>query len=327
MQKRNNRWAKAALSLLLAGALLIAGCGGQESEKKDQTTEQQQAQFKPLPTDSKKVVLEYKGGTVTEGELNRYINLIAFLNPQLGWMMANMKQNEKEIRPELAKELAARKFIAASVKDDPQFVKKADETMKQYEAELVKTPASPGQKPPKSLDEAIKGKGFTKEDLHTFFVGFHKLEKYYEDTLKGMQYDYVKVNHILIAVGDGTSGVKRTDAEARKRADEVKKKLEAGGDFAALAKQYSDDPGSKDKGGLYEGAADQFVPEFANACKTLPLGKISDPVKTQYGYHIMKVTERKKAPLSQAPEDVKNAKKQEIYQQVIDKEIGWKLIG
>ena len=82
----------------------------------------------------------------------------------------------------------------------------------------------------------------------------------------------------------------RNDAAALKRAQEVLAKLEAGGDFAALARQYSDDPGSAARGGQLDYAArDAFVAPFADALFGMKVGEIRGPVKTQYGYHIIRL--------------------------------------
>jgi foldase protein PrsA len=326
-----NKWVKRTATILLASALVLTGCGGAKEEKQDDknNTSQAPAEFKPLPTNSDKVVAEYKGGKVTEAELHRYINIVAFLDPQLAMMMGSMKDQEKKIKTELSKEVAARKYMAGLVKDDDSYQKKTEETMKEIEGSFKNQPQSQqdGQKQPKSLDEAIKGKGFTKDELKDFFYTFHRVDAYYNEQLKDEKYDWVKVQHILVSVNDGQAGqqgqAKRTDAEAKKRAEEVKQKLEKGGDFAKLAKEYSDDPGSKNSAGMIEGSADQFVPEFAKASKEMPLNEISDPIKTSYGYHVLKVLERKKEPLATADDQVKQPKKQEVYEAVV-KEIGFK---
>jgi foldase protein PrsA len=118
------------------------------------------------------------------------------------------------------------------------------------------------------------------------------------------------VDHILIALKDPTDQtgekVLRTDAEALKRALEVKAKLDKGGDFAALAKEYSDDPGSKDNGGEYANAKiSGYVAEFKKAASELPINKISDPVKTSYGYHVMKVKDRKVSTYEEVKESLR----------------------
>lgn len=98
-------------------------------------------------------------------------------------------------------------------------------------------------------------------------------QKYYNDNKS--QFEVVKASHILVS--------------DEKTANELYDKLMKGADFAALAKQYSIDPGSKNKGGdLGEFPHGVMVPEFDKAVFALKKGEISKPVKTQYGYHIIK---------------------------------------
>jgi peptidyl-prolyl cis-trans isomerase D len=91
--------------------------------------------------------------------------------------------------------------------------------------------------------------------------------------------------HILIPVG-------KDDAAAKKLADDVYAQAKSGKDFAALAKQYSQDPGSADKGGDLDWAdRNQFVGPFADALFGMNVGEIRGPVKTQFGYHIIRLDE------------------------------------
>jgi parvulin-like peptidyl-prolyl isomerase len=80
-------------------------------------------------------------------------------------------------------------------------------------------------------------------------------------------------------------------AEKRKTANEVLEKVKKGGDFAELAKEYSDDPGSKSRGGLYEGVVKgQFAPEFEKAVDSLKVGEVApEIVETEFGFHIIKL--------------------------------------
>jgi parvulin-like peptidyl-prolyl isomerase len=78
----------------------------------------------------------------------------------------------------------------------------------------------------------------------------------------------------------------------RKQAEDLLKRARAGEDFAKLAKQYSEDPGSKDKGGEYTFSKGQFMPEFEAAAFSLNTNQISDIVSTVYGYHIIKLYEK-----------------------------------
>lgn len=92
-------------------------------------------------------------------------------------------------------------------------------------------------------------------------------------------------SHILIQVG-------KDDAAARKRAEDVLAQAKAGKDFAALAKQYSQDSGSADKGGdLGWADRNQFVKPFTDALFSMKVGDIVGPVKTEFGYHIIKLDE------------------------------------
>jgi peptidyl-prolyl cis-trans isomerase D len=91
--------------------------------------------------------------------------------------------------------------------------------------------------------------------------------------------------HILIAAT-------KDDAADRKLADEVYAKVKAGQDFAQLAKQYSKDPGSAEKGGDLDWAdRTSFVAPFSDALFSMKVGEIHPPVKTQYGYHIIRLDE------------------------------------
>lgn len=96
-----------------------------------------------------------------------------------------------------------------------------------------------------------------------------------------------RARHILIAVD-----ASRTDSVARSLADEIAGKLAAGGDFAALAAQYSNDPGSASRGGdLGFAAPGNYVEAFDKALFALQVGETSSPVKTEFGYHIIRLDE------------------------------------
>ncbi len=96
-----------------------------------------------------------------------------------------------------------------------------------------------------------------------------------------------RASHILIQIPAGKDG----DATARKKAEDILTEARSGKDFAALAKQYSQDVGSASKGGdLGWGERSNFI-GLSDALFSAPVGEIRGPVKTQFGYHIIRVDE------------------------------------
>jgi peptidyl-prolyl cis-trans isomerase C len=123
---------------------------------------------------------------------------------------------------------------------------------------------------------AVEGKAATTDEA---------MKKVYDDAAKQITGEQeVHARHILV----------ETEDEAKAVEEELKK----GADFAELAKKKSKDPGASDGGDLGFFTKDQMVPEFSTVAFALEPGKISDPVKSQFGWHIIKVEEKRnrKAP-------------------------------
>lgn len=102
-------------------------------------------------------------------------------------------------------------------------------------------------------------------------------------------------SHVLIQYKGSqraAATITRSKEEAKKLADEVLAKAKKGQDFAGLAKQYSDEPGAKDRAGtLGKFAKGQMVKPFADAAFALKPGEISNVVETDFGFHVIKRTE------------------------------------
>lgn len=138
-------------------------------------------------------------------------------------------------------------------------------------------------------------------------VSQQQIADYYQAHQKDYQVpEEVKVRHILIKVPAGADA--KTDQAAKQKAEDLLKQIKAGADFAALAKKYSDDPGSKAQGGelgfIQRGTT---VPAFEKAAFALQPGQVSGVVKTQYGYHIIKVEARQQAhtkPLAEVKTEI-----------------------
>ncbi|MDD8027150.1 MAG: peptidylprolyl isomerase, partial [Acidobacteriota bacterium] len=133
----------------------------------------------------------------------------------------------------------------------------------------------------------------------------------------------VTLRHILLL----TQG--KTDAEKaaiRKKMEGILERARKGEDFAALAMETTEDAGSKEKGGLFENSPrGQFIKPFEDAAFSVPVGQISDIVETAYGFHILKIEDRKKetAPFeevkAQLAENLKSQMQAAVYQKLIDK--------
>jgi peptidyl-prolyl cis-trans isomerase C len=127
------------------------------------------------------------------------------------------------------------------------------------------------------------------------------------------------VAHILInAAADADAA---TDAAALAKAKDIIVRLDQGEKFEDLAKQFSEDPGSKDNGGVYEDVPQgQFVPEFDQAMFTdlQPGETTKEPIKTQFGYHIIRLISRSEGPAmteEQAQQQIDAQISQQIQQQ------------
>jgi parvulin-like peptidyl-prolyl isomerase len=137
------------------------------------------------------------------------------------------------------------------------------------------------------------------------------------------EFEQVKVRHILIGVKGASSSPPKdkkelTDAEALAKAKEIREKIVNGGDFAALAIAESYDPGSAKNGGEYTFGHNQTVKEFDAAMWGLPIGQVSEPVKTQFGYHIIRVESRGLKTYDEMKPQIEAKLRQELSKKVID---------
>jgi foldase protein PrsA len=170
-----------------------------------------------------------------------------------------------------------------------------------------------------SFNYVLEQSGLTKKDIETEIVNYLKIVKLLESevdiTDEEMKTHFeenkdsynepeqVEASHILV--------------ENEETANKVKEKLEAGEDFAELAKEYSTDTSNAENGGeLGYFSKGTMVEEFEQIAFSMNVGEISDPVKTDYGYHIISVTDKKEAKEANFEDH-----KEEIEQTLFDQEI------
>jgi len=152
--------------------------------------------------------------------------------------------------------------------------------------ELLKADARRGMAVTKMLEAALEGK---------LTVSPEQAKTFYDDNPDQFtRPEQVRASHILIGVQESADVAAK--AAAKRKAEGVLKQVKAGGDFAALAKENSQDPGSAVKGGdLGFFSRGQMVGPFDEVAFTLAPGATSDLVESQFGYHIIRVAEKKEA--------------------------------
>lgn len=141
------------------------------------------------------------------------------------------------------------------------------------------------------------------------------IQKYYED-------NYITAKHILITTVDPASGeTKRTDEEAKKEAQSILDRINAGEDFDTLMNQYSEDTGLSNNPNGYTFTEGQMVTEFYDGAKALAEDEVSELVKSSYGYHIIKRVKLDDSQLDNFKSDIISAisgSMDELLQQWMD---------
>lgn len=139
-----------------------------------------------------------------------------------------------------------------------------------------------------------------------------ELKRYYEENQESYKVpEKVEASHILIKAEKGSD--EESIREARKKAMEVYKKASAGEDFAELARRFSEGPSAIEGGYLGKFAKDAMVKPFAEKAFSMEPGKISKPVQTQFGWHIIKVSDRLEGSV-QSFEEVKDEVRDRVVQ-------------
>lgn len=200
------------------------------------------------------VVAKVNGHAITEADMR-------FAENELGGELANLPPDVK--RRALAEYLIDNALFAdaaetAKITATPEFEQQMGYLKRRVLRELY-------------FEKTLKGT-----------VSLDEAKKIYADKIAQMKpEEEIQARHILV--------------DSEDKAKELRAKIVAGGDFAQLAKENSTDTGSKDQGGVlgYFGHG-QMVPEFEAAAFRLEKGEISEPVHTNYGWHIIKIDDRRK---------------------------------
>jgi len=275
-----------------------------------------------LGFDMTKTLVKFDGGKVTQKELNKYLVFLKnqdptsvpeVTDPQYVVLQQNITDSLVVLK--LLDQYGAKNGFTVTAKE---LSDEYDKLVKSYASEAAFEQDLIDRKIDRSfLDEQIRSQ-LLRDKINTkvtekIVISDAETQKYYEDnkdTLFKVP-DQVRVSHILIQfnVASGAPVTDAIKAEARKKIDDVASQLKNGADFAEMAKKYSEDTASAPNGGdiglISKGST---VPEFENVAFALEIGKVSDVIETTYGYHILKVTE-KKASYVQTYDEVKDTAK------------------
>ena len=263
------------------------------------------------PADS--VAVTVNGIDITEAELQKIVQ------PQLARMAQQNKQLppafaqafEKQIRQQVLDQMIAISLLEEKVKES-NIVVTDEEVTKQIEQ------IASAQRPPLSVEELknlAESQGIAFDDWKNELrkkLGQQKLfksqfpdriniteedaKKYYDENPTQFETkEQVRASHILITPKADAADPNEEKAKAKVKAEGLLKQIKEGADFAALAKANSDCPSAAQGGDLNFFGQGQMVPPFDKAAFAMEKGTISDLVETRFGYHIIKVTDRKEA--------------------------------
>jgi peptidyl-prolyl cis-trans isomerase C len=303
------------IALALAGVLAVFGtsCSKEKTGQGDSGAKGTLAQAKG----NTKMVAKVNGTKITEDEITKETERLTM---QMGGQ-ANPQQMEAmkgALRKQAIESMISRALLEQAAKKEG--IKASKEDVAARMADIKKNFASEQE-----FTDRIKSMGMTPEDVqreiesglsfeallakHTSDVKTPTeadLRSFYDSNRSEFQQpERVKASHILVTVAkDDTEAQK---AEKLAKITKIRNDLKGGADFAQTATQYSDCP-SKEKGGdLGYFGKGQMVPPFENAAFALKMGDLSDIVQTDFGYHIIKVTDRQEArdiPFEEAKQDI-----------------------
>jgi parvulin-like peptidyl-prolyl isomerase len=220
---------------------------------------------------------------------------------------------------------AGEKVTDADVDAEIAKVKKQFPDEKIFEEQLKQAGQTP-EKLKENLRTMLQQQLWMKSQVKTSDVTEAQAQTFYDSNKKEFdQPETVKASHILFMVKPEASEADVT--KQKEAATKASERATKGEDFSTLAKELSEEPGAKESAGdLGFFTKDRMVPEFANAAFSQKIGDISQPVRTQFGWHVIKVTETKAAgtvPFAEVKDQItgylKSTNQREAVQAVLKK--------
>ncbi|MCB1069284.1 MAG: peptidylprolyl isomerase [Verrucomicrobia bacterium] len=289
----------------------------------------------PVSANPDEVVATVNGESITRGELDKEI---AQVLTRMGSQMPpeRIQQMRGQVESQMLDSLVTRKVLIDKVADMGIEVTDADI---EEALDTLKSSVPPGM----TFEQALAAQGMTEASLMENLGTELKIKKlidaqaetipeatdeeittyYNENQEQFSQPETVSASHILISVEPGdTDEIK---AEKKSELEAIRQQILDGADFAAMAKEHSSCPSSSRGGDLGQFGRGQMVPAFEEAAFAQPIDEVGDIVETQFGYHLIKVTDRSEAgsmPLDEIKDRLgqylTNQKRQEVVRSYID---------
>ena len=186
--------------------------------------------------------------------------------------------------------------IKKMVDDDIALARKSAPSPEAFDQQIKASGMTLDQVRQRACEEQLAKLVLQRETTNGITVTDDAAKKFYDDNPTDFERpEQVRVTHILISTLDPTTQrpLPADQKKAKEKlATDIRNRAVKGEDWGKLVKEYSEDPGSKNKGGEYTFGRKRMVPEFEAAAFSLKTNQISDLVETQYGYHIIKLLEK-----------------------------------
>lgn len=324
----------AVFAIVIFALVFTANCEAADDKTnqaaQDEKAEEQKAEKKESSeADEKKVVAKVNGENITSDALERDLLVIRKRFERSGRelkedQLPNVKKEvlENLINRVLLKQESEKQGIKiepAKIEEQLGEMKKRYDNPAEFEENLKQAKITEaGLKEQIRLGLAIQ-QLIQQKFVQNTTISDKEAKAYYEENrARFSQPEQVKASHILIKADKDADETQKD--EARKKIEKIQKRVEKGEDFASLAKELSEGPSASKGGDLGFFGHGSMVKPFETAAFSLNPDEISDVVETQFGYHLIKVTDKK--PAKQVTyEEVQDKLKQFLKQQKVKKEV------
>ena len=329
------------IPLVAATALVLPACkpptpaASPESKQTPASKEQANAnaEAKPAPSPEKPIVIPeivatVNGQNITKQQLEEIFNAAV----ETSGAKASDLSNEQKLGAytQLLQELIMDKLVSeasskekasdADVNAEIEKIKKQFPGEKAFEAQLKEAGQTP-EKLKENIRTMLQQQRWMKSQVKPADVTEAQAKTFYDSNKSEFeQPQTVKASHILFMVPqDASEDVVKQKKDA---ATQATARATKGEDFTKLAQELSEEPGAKESGGdLGYFTKDRMVPEFADATFSQKINEVSQPVRTQFGWHVIKVTDKKEAglvPFAEVKDQISAFLKNNEQRQAVD---------